>query len=68
MDEVRGLFKRVLDEMGGQIHIMVNCAGIQRRTPAVSFPESDWDDVCSLNQTSGTGSTNYPLTRLSRRT
>jgi hypothetical protein len=29
----------------GEIHILVNCAGIQRRAPAVQFPESDWDDV-----------------------
>lgn len=34
--------------MGGNIHVLVNCAGIQRRSPSVSFPESDWDDVCYL--------------------
>lgn len=31
--------------MGGEIHVLVNCAGIQRRSPAVQFPEKDWDDV-----------------------
>lgn len=31
--------------MGGRIHILVNCAGIQRRSPCVDFSEKDWDDV-----------------------
>lgn len=42
---VRTLFARALEIMDGQIHILVNCAGIQRRSPAVSFSEQDWDDV-----------------------
>jgi 2-deoxy-D-gluconate 3-dehydrogenase len=45
MDQVRGLFPRALDAMGGNIHILVNCAGIQRRHPSVAFPEADWDDA-----------------------
>jgi len=42
---VKGLFKKALDAMGGQIHVLVNCAGIQRRSPSVDFSESDWDNV-----------------------
>ncbi|EDR08152.1 uncharacterized protein LACBIDRAFT_235362 [Laccaria bicolor S238N-H82] len=49
LDAVKGLFQKALDVMGGQIHILVNCAGIQRRSPAVAFPESDWDDVLNVN-------------------
>lgn len=45
LDQVRGLFPRALEAMGGNIHVLVNCAGIQRRHPAVAFPESDWDDA-----------------------
>ncbi|KAF7795690.1 hypothetical protein EIP86_006855 [Pleurotus ostreatoroseus] len=45
LDSVRTLFQRALDAMGGEIHVLVNCAGIQRRSPAVSFSEKDWDDV-----------------------
>ena len=45
LERVKGLFQQALDAMGGEIHILVNCAGIQRRSPAVQFPESDWDDV-----------------------
>ncbi|KAL4244435.1 short-chain dehydrogenases/reductases (SDR) family protein [Abortiporus biennis] len=49
MDAVKTLFDRALEAMGGEIHILVNCAGIQRRAPAVDFPEQDWDDVISVN-------------------
>lgn len=45
LDSVKTLFPKALEAMGGQIHILVNCAGIQRRSPAVLFPEKDWDDV-----------------------
>jgi len=49
LDAVKGVFKKALDVMGGQIHCLVNCAGIQRRSPAVDFSESDWDDVLNVN-------------------
>ncbi|PSR80623.1 hypothetical protein PHLCEN_2v6692 [Hermanssonia centrifuga] len=45
LDSVRSLFQKALEAMGGEIHVLVNCAGIQRRSPAVSFTERDWDDV-----------------------
>ncbi|KAG6885738.1 hypothetical protein C0993_010565 [Termitomyces sp. T159_Od127] len=49
MEAVKGLFQMALDVMGGQIHILVNCAGIQRRSPSLHFSESDWDDVINVN-------------------
>ncbi|KAH9932976.1 uncharacterized protein B0H18DRAFT_952125 [Fomitopsis serialis] len=45
LDAVRQIFPKALEAMGGDIHVLVNCAGIQRRSPAVQFPESDWDDL-----------------------
>lgn len=42
---VKRIFPQALEKMGGEIHILVNCAGIQRRAPAVEFKEEDWDDV-----------------------
>ena len=36
----------------GQIDILVNNAGLQLRSPAVDFPEADWDRVIDLNLTS----------------
>lgn len=49
LDSVRELFPKALELMGGSIHILVNCAGIQRRSPSVDFPEKDWDDVLDVN-------------------
>lgn len=36
---------------GHRIHILLNCAGIQRRHPAAAFPDSDWADVLQVNLT-----------------
>jgi 2-deoxy-D-gluconate 3-dehydrogenase len=33
----------------GKIDILVNSAGIQRRSPAVDFSEMDWNDVIQVN-------------------
>ncbi|TFK48989.1 NAD(P)-binding protein [Heliocybe sulcata] len=49
MDSVKAVFPQALEAMGGEIHILVNCAGIQRRSPSVDFPEKDWDDVINVN-------------------
>ncbi|KAL8286479.1 hypothetical protein RQP46_004496 [Phenoliferia psychrophenolica] len=35
--------------MGLEVDILLNCGGIQRRTPAENFPDADWDDVMSVN-------------------
>lgn len=48
LEAVKGVFQKALDIMGGQINILVNCAGIQRRSPSVDFTETDWDDVSSV--------------------
>lgn len=42
--QVKAVFPQALALMG-TIDVLVHCAGIQRRAPAVDFPESDWDDV-----------------------
>jgi 2-deoxy-D-gluconate 3-dehydrogenase len=48
-EAVKHLFQNALDLMGGQMHILVNCAGIQRRSPSVDFREEDWDKVLDVN-------------------
>jgi len=48
----KAVFQEALDVMGGEIHVLVNCAGIQRRAPAVDFAEQDWNDVIQTNLTS----------------
>jgi len=49
MDAVKNVFEEARTIMGGEIHILVNCAGIQRRAPSVDFAEADWDDVININ-------------------
>ncbi|KZT54644.1 NAD(P)-binding protein [Calocera cornea HHB12733] len=49
MASVKTVFERALELMGGEIHILVNCGGIQRRHPSVDFPEKDWDEVIDVN-------------------
>ena len=45
MQAVKKLFPQALHSMGGQIHVLVNCAGIQRRAKCVEFAEDMWDEV-----------------------
>jgi 2-deoxy-D-gluconate 3-dehydrogenase len=40
--------KSAIDEFG-KVDILINNAGIIRRTPAIDFPEKDWDDVMNIN-------------------
>jgi 2-deoxy-D-gluconate 3-dehydrogenase len=51
--QVRGLCKKVTGSeseggMGLVVDIVVNCGGIQRRTPAENFPDEDWEEVSLL--------------------
>jgi 2-deoxy-D-gluconate 3-dehydrogenase len=48
LDEVKSVFDKALEVLPRkEIDVLVNCAGIQRRSPAVDFSENDWDDVSS---------------------
>lgn len=38
-------------DLGFQIDILLNCAGIQRRHPCAEFPDEDWDEVLQVNLT-----------------
>jgi len=46
---IPGIIERTLSAFG-KIDILVNCAGIIRRAPAIEFSEKDWDDVINVNQ------------------
>jgi len=39
-------------QLEGPIGILINCGGIQRRSPAVDFPENDWNEVIQVNLSS----------------
>jgi len=46
--EVAALTPAILGD-GHKIHILVNCAGIQRRHPSHQFPDNDWNEVLQVN-------------------
>ena len=49
-DSVRKLFTSVQEQTNNTpIHILLNCAGIQRRHPSHEFPQDEWDDVIQTN-------------------
>lgn len=50
-ESVAALVPKILAD-GHQIHIVLNCAGIQRRHPAHQFPQDDWDEVLQVNLSS----------------
>ena len=47
--KLQGMFDEAL-KFTGQVDILVNCAGMIRRTPAKDHSEKDWFDVINLNQ------------------
>ena len=44
-------FDRALELLGGEVDILVNAAGIQRRHRSEAFPEEDWSAVLNVNLT-----------------
>ena len=46
---IPGIIAATLQEYG-RLDILVNCAGIIRRAPAIELSEKDWDDVIQINQ------------------
>lgn len=49
----RSSLKKTLEErLSGELHVMVNNAGIQIRHPVLEFPMEDWDKVIEMNLTS----------------
>ncbi|RMZ05430.1 hypothetical protein D0860_05967 [Hortaea werneckii] len=47
-ESMKSLLPKVLKD-GYQIHILLNCGGIQRRHPAHQFPDDDWNEVMQVN-------------------
>jgi NAD(P)-dependent dehydrogenase (short-subunit alcohol dehydrogenase family) len=50
----RGSLERLLAatlEKFGKVDILVNCAGIIKRTPTIDIPENDWNNIINTNLT-----------------
>jgi len=52
VDDLKAVVARIVKELG-RIDILVNNAGTIRRTPAIDFSETDWDDVLQINLKAG---------------
>jgi len=48
LEPIQEVIEKTLAEFG-KIDILVNCAGINRRTSVLDCSEQDWDDVINLN-------------------
>ena len=48
VEQLKDVVANVVKELG-RIDILINNAGTIRRTPAVDFSETDWDDVLQIN-------------------
>lgn len=51
-EQTLACFRSCLELLGGDLDILVNAHGIQRRHQPEEFPLSDWDDVISVNLSS----------------
>lgn len=51
-EELNRAFNEALEKLGGELDVMLNFAGIQRRHPCEEFPIEDWDAVIEVNLTS----------------
>ena len=49
-EAVKAIIPNIVEE-GGQVDILVNCAGIQKRHPSAEFPDDDWDEVRTYSTT-----------------
>lgn len=50
-DSLINAFKEAIAVLG-TVDILINCAGSQKRVPAIDFPMKDWDYIIEINLTS----------------
>lgn len=51
-EDLKRSFEEAVKKLGGSLDILINCAGIQRRSKCEDFPIEYWDDVIEINLTS----------------
>ena len=51
-EDLKRSFDEAVEKLSGSLDILVNCAGIQRRSKCEDFPIEYWDDVIEVNLTS----------------
>lgn len=48
-EELKKAYAQAEEALDGQVDVLINCAGIQRRHECEDFPMSDWDEVLEVN-------------------
>ncbi len=48
-DEAGAIFRQAVEALGGELDILVNCAGAQYRAPTLEFPLEKFDAVMDVN-------------------
>lgn len=51
-EDLQRIFDECLEKLGGNLDIIINAAGIQRRNKCEDFTMQDWDDVININLSS----------------
>ncbi|MCP1146744.1 SDR family oxidoreductase [Lysinibacillus endophyticus] len=52
IEKIEATFQKAKDMLNGRLDILINCAGIIKRSPAVDVPLDTWQRIFSLNVTS----------------
>ena len=50
-DDLNRAFNEAVNKLGGEVDVLLNFAGIQKRHPCEEFPVEDWDAVIEVNLT-----------------
>lgn len=51
LDDVAGYVDAVEERLGGGVDLVLHAAGVQHRSPAVDFPDEEWDRLVRINLT-----------------
>lgn len=49
INQIKESYANSLEILGGELDILINSAGIQRRYPSEDFPEEEWSKVIAIN-------------------
>lgn len=49
INQIKESYANSLETLGGELDILINSAGIQRRYPSEDFPEEEWSKVIAIN-------------------
>lgn len=51
LDDIAGYIDAAEERLGGGVDLVLHAAGVQHRSPAVDFPDEEWDRLVRINLT-----------------